>query len=38
VEALSVEALWTTIGQLLKQVSPNECASYIQHCGFAHSG
>ena len=34
----SVEALWTTIGQLLQRFSPAECANYIQHCGFAHSG
>ena len=34
----SVEALWTTIGQLLNRFSPTECANYIRHCGFTHSG
>jgi len=34
----TMEALWTTIGRLLGQFSPDECASYIRHCGFAHSG
>jgi transposase len=34
----SVEALWTTIGQLLTRFTPTECANYIRHCGFAHSG
>ena len=33
----SVEALWTTIGQLLRRFSPTECANYIRHCGFAQS-
>ena len=33
-----VEALWTTIGQLLTRFSPSECENYIRHCGFAHSG
>ncbi len=33
----SVEALWTTIGHLLSQFSPQECANYIRHCGFAQS-
>ena len=33
----SVEALWTTIGQLLIRFSPTECANYIRHCGFAQS-
>jgi transposase len=33
----SVEALWTTIGELLVRFSPTECANYIRHCGFAHS-
>ena len=30
-------ALWNTIGRLLKQFSPEECAAYMRHCGFAHS-
>ena len=34
----TVEALWQTIGRLLKQFSPQECANYIRHCGFAQSG
>ena len=33
----SVEALWTTIKQLLTRFSPTECANYIRHCGFAQS-
>ena len=33
----SVEALWTTIGQLLTRFCPTECANYIRHCGFAQS-
>ena len=34
----TIEALWRTIGRLLKQFSPQECANYIRHCGFAQSG
>ncbi len=34
----TVEALWQTIGRLLDQFSPTECANYIRHCGFAQSG
>ena len=34
----SVEALWKTIGRLLSQFSPTECANYIRHCGFPQSG
>ena len=33
----TVEALWKTIGTLLDQFSPTECANYIRHCGFAQS-
>ena len=33
----TVEALWKTIGKLLDQFSPTECANYIRHCGFAQS-
>lgn len=33
----SVEAPWNTIGRLLSQFSPTECANYIRHCGFAQS-
>jgi len=34
----SLDALWRTIGRLLKRFTPDECASYIRHCGFAQSG
>jgi transposase len=34
----TVEALWRTIGRLLERFSPDECANYIRHCGFAQSG
>ena len=34
----TVEDLWDTIGKLLDRFSPAECANYIRHCGFAHSG
>jgi transposase len=34
----SVEALWQTIGRLLDRFTPAECANYLRHCGFAHSG
>jgi transposase len=36
--ARTVDALWTAIGQLLDQFDPTECANYLQHCGYAHSG
>jgi transposase len=32
------DALWDTIGRLLNQFSPSECARYLRHCGFAQSG
>lgn len=34
----TMDTLWTTIGHLLNQFSPAECASYMRHCGFAQSG
>jgi transposase len=34
----TVDALWSTIGQLLKQFHAGECANYLRHCGYAHSG
>ncbi len=34
----SIEALWQTIGRLLSRFTPSECANYIRHCGFLHSG
>jgi transposase len=33
----TVEDLWTTIGRLLNRFTPEECANYIRHCGFAQS-
>jgi len=33
----SVEALWTRIGQLLDAFSPQECANYFRHAGYASS-
>ena len=30
-------ALWKLFKRLLTQFSPDECAAYIRHCGFAHS-
>jgi transposase len=33
----TVEELWATIGRLLKHFTPDECASYIRHCGYAQS-
>jgi transposase len=31
----SVEALWTRIGHLLDAFSPEECANYFRHAGYA---
>lgn len=31
----SKEALWTTIGGLLSEFSPEECVNYIRHAGYA---
>lgn len=33
----TVEELWQTIGRLLSQFTPTECANYIRHSGFAQS-
>ncbi len=33
----TIEDLWTAIGRLLKRFTPQECANYIRHCGFAQS-
>jgi transposase len=30
----SIEALWTTIGKLLDQFTPQECAAYLRHDGY----
>ena len=31
------EALWKTIGDLLSEFSPHECANYIRHAGYRHA-
>ncbi len=31
----SIEALWATIGRLLDAFSPQECANYLRHAGYA---
>lgn len=31
----SIEGLWRRIGLLLKRFSPQECANYLRHCGYA---
>ena len=31
----SIEALWDRIGQLLDHFSPEECANYLRHAGYA---
>ena len=32
--ARTQEVLWSTIGQLLEQFSPDECANYFANCGY----
>jgi len=34
----TVPALWDAIAGLLGQFTPAECANYLRHCGYAHSG
>jgi transposase len=34
----TVDALWTTLGTLLDQFSPEECSRYLHHCGYTQSG
>jgi hypothetical protein len=34
----TVDALWTTLGTLLDQFSPEECSRYLRHCGYTQSG
>ena len=34
----TVEALWTKIGTLLAQFTPQECAAYVAHCGYGPRG
>jgi transposase len=31
----SIEALWTRIGALLDNFTPQECANYLRHAGYA---
>jgi transposase len=33
----TVDALWSAIGRLLQQFTPDECANYLRHCGYSHS-
>lgn len=33
----TIDALWTTLGLCLDRFSPDECARYLQHCGYGHS-
>jgi transposase len=35
VAARTVEALWDAIGRLLDRFTPEECANYIRHAGYA---
>ncbi len=35
--ARTVESLWESIGALLDNFSPAECANYIRHCGYGCS-
>jgi transposase len=34
----TVEALWTTIGNLLAHFHSDECANYLAHCGYQAAG
>ncbi len=34
-EERSVDGLWTRIGDLLDAFTPNECANYFRHTGYA---
>lgn len=36
--ARSVEALWSSIGELLDAFGPAECSRYLRHCGYVQSG
>jgi transposase len=33
-EERSIDALWTTIGALLDQFPPDQCAAFIRHVGY----
>jgi transposase len=37
VAARSVEALWTTIGELIDTFQPDECRNYLRHSGYVRS-
>ena len=34
----TVDALWSTVGRLLERFTPAECANYLAHDGYRHSG
>jgi len=34
----TVEALWSAVGRLLNRFTPAECANYLAHDGYRHSG
>jgi len=36
--ARTVDALWHTVGQLVGKFTADECANYLRHCGYSHSG
>jgi transposase len=36
--ARTVDALWSTVGQLIGNFTADECANYLRHCGYSHSG
>jgi transposase len=31
----TVESLWNRLGQLVSELTPEECQNYIRHCGYA---
>jgi transposase len=33
--ARTTDALWNSIGQLLEAFTPQECANYLAHAGYA---
>ena len=34
----TVDALWNAVGRLLNNFTAAECANYLRHCGYPHSG
>ena len=34
----TVDALWNAVGSLLQNFTAAECANYLRHCGYPHSG